>query len=456
MDRYHGFIAGKTQLGEMHGFKPLWMPDFLFDFQKALTEWNIEKGRGALFEDCGLGKTPQYLVWAENVVRHTNKPVLVCTPLAVSGQVVREAGKFGIEAHQSRDGKKRSNITVTNYEMLHQFDPNDFSGMVCDESGILKNFKGKLKNDITVFMRKMQYRSLASATAAPNDYPELGTQSEALGDMGFMDMLNKFFKNDQNNSKVGRHCGNEVKWRLRGHAEKHFWRWVCSWSRAIRKPSDIGFDDGDFILPLLAEVEHIVEAKKLAEGMLFALPAVGMREQREERRRTVDERCEAAANLVNHTGKPFISWCHLNDEGDLLEKMIPDAVQVSGKDSDDAKEEKLSAFASCQVRGLVIKPVIGAWGMNWQHCAHMTTFPSHSFEQYYQLVRRCWRFGQKNEVKVDIVTTEGEQRVLQNHQRKAIQADVMFDNMILEMNNALGIGRHVNKFDREEIIPSWL
>ena len=453
---YDSFIMAKSQTGTMHGFKPTYMPSFLFDFQSALVEWGIEKGRPALFEDCGLGKTPQYLVWSENVVRHTNSKVLVITPCAVSGQVARESAKFDIESAVSRDGKPFKNITITNYEQLHKFNPSDFAGVVCDESGILKNFDGKLRSEIIIFMRKTPYRLLASATPAPNDYPELGNSSEALGDLGFNDMLHKFFKNDQNNCKVGRHRGEVLKWRLRGHAAKHYWRWVCSWARACRKPSDLGFNDRDFILPALTENEHTVVARKLADGMLFALPAMSLIEQREERRRTVQERCEKVSDLINPTGQPAIAWCHLNDEGDLLEKMIPGAIQISGKDSDERKEEKILAFTSGQARVLVTKPTIAAWGLNLQHCNHMTFFPSHSYEQYYQGVRRCWRFGQHRPVTVDVVTTEGEQRVLKNHQRKAKQAEEMFTHLINEMNNVLHIGRQVNEFNKVLEVPSWL
>jgi len=452
---YEQFIESRSHIGWNHGFKPLFMPDFLFDFQSAMTEWAIETGRALLMEDCGLGKTPQFLVWAENVVRHTNKPVLILAPCAVAPQIVRESAKFGIEAYHSRDGKPCKNITVTNYEQLHKFNWTDYGGVVCDEAGILKNFKGKLKNEIIAFMRKIPYRLLATATAAPNDYIELGNHSEALGSLGFMDMLNKYFKNDQNNCKVGRHRGIETKFRLKGHAEIPFWQFISSFARAIRKPSDIGFDDGNFKLPLLTEKEHIVEARRLADGMLFALPAIGMKEEREERRRTIDERCEFAASLVNNTGKPFISWCHLSAEGDLLEKLIPDSVQISGKDSDERKEEKFLAFITGEARGIVTKGQIGAWGLNFQHCNHMTCFPSHSFEQYYQMVRRCWRFGQVNPVQVDVITTEGEQRVIKNHQRKSLKADLMFSNLIKHMDTAIRLNA-VNAHTKKMGVPSWL
>lgn len=451
---YQDFLEHKTQFYGDSGFSPVWMPDWLFDFQAALVEWSIRKGRAAIFADCGLGKTPMELVWAENIARKTGGNVLILTPLAVSHQAVHEAQKFGIDAQRSADGAAHR-ITIANYERLHYFNPSDFAGVVCDESSILKSFDGKRRGEITVFMRKMQYRLLATATAAPNDYIELGTSSEALGYLGHMDMLNRFFKNDLNNSAQGRMRGEVIKWRFKGHAELPFWRWVCSWARAIRRPSDLGFSDDRFVLPPLTEREHLVQADTLPEGMLFALPAAGLKDQRDERRRTVAERCERVAELVGNTGQPALVWCHLNEEGDQLERLIPDAVQVSGADSDDRKEDRMMAFASGKARVLVTKPKIGAWGLNFQHCAHITFFPSHSFEQYYQGVRRCWRFGQKRPVHVDLVTTEGELGVLRNLQRKAEQADRMFSSLVAEMNAAIAIDR-ASQFQSTIEVPQWL
>jgi hypothetical protein len=356
---------------------------------------------------------------------------------------------------RSSDGTAHPGITIANYERLHLFNAADFAGVVCDESSILKSFDGARRGEITAFMRKVPYRLLATATAAPNDYIELGTSSEALGYLGHMDMLNRFFKNDLNNSASGRMRGEVIKWRLKGHAETPFWRWVCSWARAVRRPSDLGFDDARFVLPELIEREHLVEASQLGDGMLFALPAVGLKEQRDERRRTIQERCEKVAALVNSTGEPALVWCHLNEEGDLIEKLIPDAVQVSGKDTDERKEERLTAFADKQARVLVTKPKIGAWGLNYQHCNHVTFFPSHSFEQYYQGVRRCWRFGQERPVTVDVVTTEGERGVMRNLQRKAGQADEMFSRMVAEMNRAIALER-VSTHTRVMEVPSWM
>lgn len=455
MSNYESFLAGRTQLGGEHGFAPEWLPDWLFDFQRSLVDWACRRGRAALFADCGLGKTAMELVWAENVRRHSGGRVLLLTPLAVTHQFREEAEKFGLSVHVSRDGSLGGALTVTNYEKLHLFSPGDFVGVVLDESSILKSFSGATRGALTQFMRKLPYRLLATATAAPNDFIELGTSSEALGYLGHMDMLNKFFRNNLNNSSTGRMGGEQVKWRLKGHAEVPFWRWVCSWARAVRRPSDLGFDDSRFVLPPLLEVEHRVDAKTLADGMLFALPAVGLAEQREERRRTVHERCEAAASLVANTGQPAIVWCHLNDEGDLLEELIPDAKQVAGRMSDEEKEGRLIDFAHGRLRVLVTKPSIGAWGLNYQHCSHVTFFPSHSFEQYYQAVRRCWRFGQKRPVTVDIVATEGELGVLKNLQRKATQADRMFSNLVEQMNASMTVDRR-NTHTTQMEVPSWL
>lgn len=464
MNDYEQFLVEKTHSGSLFGFKPMWLPDFLFDFQMHLVDWALFKGRGAIFADCGLGKTPMQLVWAQNVVEKTNKPVLIITPLAVSAQTIQEANKFKIEAARSSGVAGKPGIKITNYERLHHFNPNDFSGVVCDESSILKSFDGVRRGEITEFMRRMEYRLLCTATAAPNDYIELGTSSEALGELGHMDMLMRFFKNDQHTIKPMRYTGfgtpreykpdHTDKWRFKGHAELAFWRWVCSWARAIRRPSDLGYSDEGFVLPPLDEQEHLVKADKLPDGRLFAVQAVGLKEQRDERRNTIEERCNKVAELVA-AKRPALIWCHLNAEGDLLERIVSDAVQVSGADSDEQKEEKFLAFTKKQILKLVIKPKIGAWGLNFQHCDHVTFFPSHSFEQYYQGVRRCWRFGQRSPVHVDIVTTEGELSVLKNLQRKAVAADRMFSSLVEQMQNANQIDKNI-KFTQTEELPEWL
>jgi len=454
---YKDYLFEKAQLGENNGFENLFMPDFLFDFQKDLLAWSLKKGRSAIFADCGLGKSPIELVWAENIVRKTNGNVLLITPLAVSIQMIKEAEKFNVEAKRSKTGRPDGKITITNYEQLHNFDYNDFEGVICDESSILKNFDGKIKNMINIFMRKIKYRLLATATPSPNDFVELGTSSEALGYLGYMDMLGKFFKNDQNNCATNRRGRfvEATKWRLKGHADKSFWKWITSWSRSIRYPSDLGFEDNGFILPELTENHINLKVKGRNNGMLFSFPAVGLKEQREERSATVDDRCNKAAELVNNSKDFSVVWCNLNREGDLLEKIIPDSIQVSGKDNDDKKEEKLIAFSDGKVRVLIIKPKIGAFGLNWQHCNHMTYFPSHSYEQYYQCIRRCYRFGQKRKVNVDLVYTQGDENIISNLERKKTQAEEMMDKLVIEMKNSLDI-RNIQNFDNRIEVPEWL
>lgn len=454
-ENYNTFLDGKVHVGTNAGFEPLSLPDFLFGFQSRMADWAIRKGRGAILADCGLGKTPMELVWADNVCRKTGSNVIILTCLAVAQQIVAESEKFGIPARQSVDGTAYPGITVTNYEKLHLFNPKDFAGVVCDESSILKNFDGRRKTEITQFIRTRPYRLLASATPAPNDFTELGTSSEALGYMGHVDMLNKFFKNTMNNSARGRIQGEVIKWRFKGHAEDAFWRWVSSWALAARRPSDLGYENGGFNLPKLTHEEHIVEHSIRHEDSLFTLPAVGLLEQRQERRETLVERCEASAEIINRKTEPSISWCHMNDEGDLLEKLIPDAVQISGKDSDSAKERKFLDFSEGKTRVLITKPKIGAWGLNFQHCGHMTFFPSHSFEQYYQAVRRCWRFGRTEPVHVDIITTDGERGVLKNMQNKERQSAQMFESLVRHMSSAKDIPK-TTTFTNDQEVPKWL
>lgn len=777
---YDDFLMRKSHSVDFDGIpeERQTLPDTLFDFQRHLVSWAIQKGRCALFCDCGLGKTFMELVFADNICRSTNGKVLIVTPLAVSHQFVSEGEKFGVFCQKSSSGKPKGDITVTNYERLHLFDPEDYVGVVCDEcfppgtpievlnidnslemkhiedirindkilnangedyvkeiykrsikravclgingrelitcsenhpfftlygwrsaqdlqpgdyvmetktamrlvrgdiqaeicshenaeilrdillsemenesernkgenthhresredrqkgvdlekiirsksysgngedkkpesdvkhrdsekgvvyiaedeaqtfrawgkwdwindpatdfagcswkrmdtgiwfitgpietwisnrlqaglsshreknkyrggrtialreegegseeghyagfsrvesveileqghpelekfrdaegyvyfydlkakrhpsfsvngilvhnSSILKNFDGSRRKIVTEFLKKKRYRLLATATPSPNDYIELGTTSEALGELGYMDMLQRFFKNDQNTIDTKRHWiktgGEAPKWRFKKHAQGPFWKWVCSWARAMRKPSDIGFDDGPFILPELIERQTVILNKKPRPGEMWVRPAVGLAEQRVELRETLTERCEKVAEIISGINGSSVAWCHLNDEGDLLEKIIPGAVQVSGKDSDERKEEILTAFSQGEIDVLVTKPKIASFGMNWQHCSHTTFFPSHSFEQYYQSVRRFWRFGQKNPVTVDIVTTQGGEQVLKNLQRKSKAAEEMFESLVLYMNDSVGIDKR-RKFTNELTIPNWL
>ena len=452
---YQDFIAGKSQWGMRQGFQPDSLPPWLYDFQQYLVDWALHQGRGAIFADCGMGKTAMQLAWSQKIIERTCKPVLIVTPLAVGSQTAIEAERFGIESFRSRDGKMPSDarVVVTNYEQLHKLDPSCFAGVVCDESSAIKDFKSERKSLVVEFLRTIQYRLLCTATAAPNDFWELGTSSEALGLLGFRDMITKFFK--QETSK-DHHGWGRTKYRFRGHAEGPFWSWVCSWARSLQTPADIGFDASRFILPELIEKEHVIVANKKRDGFLFDLPAKDMQEEREERRRTITERCEMAASIATSNGSdPSVVWCELNDEGDLLEKIIPDCVQIKGSMKDDEKEEALIAFSSGQIRRLVTKPKIGAWGLNWQHCSNVVTFPSHSFEQYYQAVRRCYRFGQKNPVTVSIIVSEGEAGIIKNLRRKQDQVNRMFRELCHHMNDAMHI---VNKdfFSEKEVLPSWL
>jgi len=450
--KYKEFLETKQIIGQKNGFniKLSKLNPMLFDWQKKLVQWALLKGSGAIFADCGLGKTPMQLDWADQIVKKINKSILILTPLAVSHQTVREGEKFGIECKRSLDGNIKSKIVITNYEKLHYFNPDKFVGVVCDESSAIKHFSGTRQKLVTQFMSKIKYRLLCTATAAPNDYIELGTASEALGQLGRMDMLGTFFKNDENSLHP---IWWGARWRFKAHAERMFWRWVCSWARALRKPSDMGFDDDGFILPPLIINETIVKASRSFKGGFFVLPAKTLDDQRKERRATINERCEEAANKLNGNFQG-VSWCHLNDEADLLEKMIPDSKQVSGSDSDEKKEETFLAFVNGDLRVLITKPRIGGFGLNWQHCSHMTFFPSHSFEQWYQGIRRCWRFGQKNPVTVDIITTEGEVGVLKNLQRKAEAADKMFTQLVNEMNNELKV-QQLEEYKIKTEAPEW-
>lgn len=510
MSGYADFINRKSQGGIMSGFDPVWMPDFLFDFQQALVAWAVRRGRAAIFADCGLGKTPMQLVWAQNVVEKTNGRVLLLTPLAVGGQTMLEAEKFGIECGRSRDGRlPAQRIVITNYEKLHLFNPADFAGVVCDESSILKHFSGATQSAVTRFMLKIPYRLLCTATAAPNDYIELGTSSQALGELGYSDMLARFFKQsdnkmqqmqqikDQRREKLNNHFGKLSfrvtqqigQWHLKGHAATPFWQWIASWARACRKPSDLGFADDAFALPPLIERSHMIMPERPPDGMLLTLPAIGLNEERDERRRTLDERVALVAELVLAHRYSMI-WCHMNVEGKTLERAIPYSINVEGADDDDYKEaaaswfkgeicichdsrfrDKLAAWQSDKTvtkndttpcicghkdgpRRLISKSKIFGFGINMQFCNHVVTFATHSYEQYYQSVRRCWRFGQKQPVTVDIIATEGERRVQENMTRKALAAEHMFSELVSHMNDATHLVAEHRQSTVE--VPPWI
>lgn len=430
------------------GFNPVFMPDKLFPFQSALVEWAVRKGRAALFADCGLGKSAMQLTFAQNIVQKTARPVLLLTPLAVGGQMLQEAEKFGVEAERSKDGKftPGARVVIANYERLHLFNANDFSGLVCDESGILKNYSGATRNAVIAFTKSIQYRLLATATPAPNDVTELGNSVEALGVMRRVDMLARYFIHDS--SDTG-------KWRIKGHASDAYWAFVASWARAVRHPMDIGFDQTGYDLPLL-KIETNVLSSKAREGYLFAMDARTLNEQREERKSTISERCDAVAQIASSDSSRFIAWCSLNDESAMLANMIPGAVELSGSDADDEKEEKISAFSNGQIQTLVTKPKICSHGINWQSCHRMSFFPSHSHEQFYQAVRRCWRFGQPSPVEVHIVTTEAEAMIVENLRRKEREAAELFGQIVKNMSV-----HHITETtkyqpNKQLILPSWL
>lgn len=394
------------------------------------------------------------LVYAENVVRKTNRPVLLATPLAVGAQFLAEAEKFGVAAKRTRDGHITSEkcVWITNYEQLHKYDPSQFSGFIGDEFSCVKDMKSQTKATVMEFCREMPYRLGDTATAAPNDYHELGNSSEILGYLGFRDMITRFFKQETSKDHLG---WGRTKYHFRGHAEQPFWAWVCSWATSLRKPSDIGFSDDKFQLPPLIQKEIVVENQVVKKGRLFPVAASNMREQKAERRATIKERCEMAAQIAIGCDGPTTLWCELNPEGDLLEKLIPDCVQVSGSMKDEAKEEALTAFTNGQIKRIVLKPRIAGKGLNWQHCANAVELPSYSWENHYQLVRRHYRFGQLNTVTVTLIVSESERGILRSLERKQRQSDRMFNSIVNHMNDPMHLVS-ADKYTLKEEVPSWL
>lgn len=428
---YRAFVLSKEHsLGE-GGFDRLYRNPFEKDFQSYLIDMTVRKGRFSVFADCGLGKTLQQLVWAQNVHLKTGKPVLILAPLSVASQTVLEGEKFGIEAARSRDGTITAPIVTANYERLHYFNPDDFGGVACDESSILKNDKGATRSALTQFLARVPYRTMFTATPSPNDHTELGTTSEALGGLPFMDMLEAFFVSNDNSLHPD-HVGDA--WRFKPHAEPHFWRWVASWAIMVRKPSDLGFVDDGFDLPPLHEIRHTV-ASDPRQGDMFVMPARNMPEVREERKATMEIRCGAAADLIQQH-ESGVMWCQFNAEADMLTKLVPGAVNLSGADKDEVKEEKFDAFRSGEIKYLVTKPQIAAMGVNWQHVNAFTYFDDYSYEQYYQAVRRMWRYGQERPVYGYNIGTEGLVNVTRNRAKKAEKAERMFEQMMHHMLEA--------------------
>lgn len=451
---YLEFIQSKQHTEGNHGLKNFHLNDSLFDYQSHIAEYAIKKGRCAGFVDTGLGKTLIELEIARIYAKETNKPSLIITPLAVAFQFVKEAEKFGIDdVEYSKDGNYSSKIVICNYERLDKFDSSDFDCVILDESSILKNFKGAVKAQITGFLKKIKYRFLFTATPSPNDFIELGTSSEALGYMGYMDMLGKFFTNNENSidpNKMG------VKWVLKSHAQKSFFDWVSGWSISARKPSDVGFNDANHVLPSLNLRENkIFNESNLVvdgQGQLFAMPSTRLTEVREEQKATISQRCEKAVECA----MPFESsvyWCNLNQESDMLSDIDKDAVEVRGSMNLDKKEEILIGFANGDIKRLITKPKITAFGLNWQHCNHTVYFPTFSYEQYYQAIRRFWRFGQKREVFVDLVYSDGQEKVLQSLHSKSQKADELFSKLNSSLNKSYFESK--KEFNQDIIKPSF-
>lgn len=453
---YQDFIRNKKHSIGNFGFEPLWMPDCAFDFQQHIIEKATRKGRIGMFADTGLGKTLMQVSIAENMVRKTNKRVLILTPLAVAFQFIDEAAKIGVgDITHSKDGSAKSKIVVCNYERLHLLNPDDFECVMLDESSILKNFAGKTRDQIVAFIKRVPYRFLSTATPSPNDFIELGNSSEALGYMGYMDMLTKFFKSNQNSvDSNNRNIGE--KFYLKPHAERDFFAWVNQWSVMVKKPSDLGFSDAGYDLPALHVNKHMVNNSKTwcidGQSSLFAMPAKSMTEVREEQKLTVNERCENAVNLAS--GKTSVYWCNLNEESALLSTLDKDAVEIIGGMSIDQKEEILVSFARGDIKRIITKAKMTSMGLNWQHCNHTVFFPTWSYEQYYQAIRRFWRFGQKSEVVCDMVISEGQERVLEALEQKTQKAIDLYGNLVKAANQ--DFTNVVKEFNQTVKLPEFV
>lgn len=451
---YKEFLESKKHLLGEFGFQPNYIPDMAFDFQREIITKACIKGRMAVFADTGLGKTLIQLSLAQNVVNHTDKKVLILTPLAVAFQFILEANKMGIDdIEYSKDGTHTKRIVICNYERLHYFNSEDFVGVVLDESSILKNFDGKIKNQITSFVKKLPYRFLSTATPSPNDFIELGTSSEALGYMGYTDMLGKFFKNN-NNSIDPKHAGE--KWYLKPHAENDFFSWVNQWALMIKMPSDLGFSDEKYILPELVINTHTIENKSLlavdGQIQMFNKPAKGFNEVRHEVKQTIKERCEKAVELAQ--GKTSVYWVNRNEESKLISELDSDAVEIIGSQSMEVKEKILLDFAQGKIKRIITKAKMTGMGLNWQHCNHSVFFPTYSYEQYYQSIRRFWRFGQKNNVTIDMVVSDGQTSVLESLQKKTQKAIELHTNLTNNVNNSFE--HTVKEFNKEIITPKFI
>lgn len=453
---YLTFLESKRHTIGEFGFNPNYFPNIAFDFQKHIIEKAVKKGRMAVFADTGLGKTLIQLSIAKNIINHTNKKVLILTPLAVAFQFILEAEKLGIDdIEYSKDGRHNKKIVICNYERLHYFNSNDFVGVILDESSILKNFNGKIKNQVTSFVKKISYRFLSTATPSPNDFIELGTSSEALGYMGYMDMLGKFFKNNQNSvDSNNRNIGE--KFYLKPHAERDFFAWVNQWAIMVKMPSDLGFSNDRYKLPELIINKHVVKNQSLidvnGQAQMFTPIAKSMTEVRHEQKQTEEKRCERAIELAS--GKTSVYWCNTNNESALLKQNDKEAIEIIGSQSIEKKEEILLAFANGQIKRLITKAKMTSMGLNWQHCSHSVFFPTWSYEQYYQAIRRFWRFGQKNDVTIDMVISDGQTRVLKALEQKTVKAIELHKSLTENVNRTFD--NKIKEFNKEIIKPKFL
>lgn len=435
------------------------LPDSLFPHQKALTAWAIKRGRCAIFADTGLGKTRIQVEWADAVQKYTDGAVLILAPLAVAAQTVKEGAAVGVNVNLCRaPGDLKHGINITNYDRLHKFNPASFTGIVLDESSCIKHHDTQTLAHLLTAFRNTPFKLCASATPAPNDWTELGTHAEFLGICSRVEMLSEYFCHDGAETQV---------WRLKGHAQGAFWRWVSTWGAMVRKPSDLGYDDSAYALPPLKVHEHIIasdHAEANAAGMLFQFEAATLSERRSARRASMTHRVAECAALVNADKKHWVVWCDLNAESDALTAAIDGAVEIRGSQDADTKEQILLDFAAGKIRVLVSKPSITGFGLNWQHCSRMAFVGvTDSFESYYQAVRRCWRFGQKKPVNVHLFVSELEGAVLANLKRKEADAKAMGDMLSAETlaavkDSVLGLTRETNPYDPALRIaaPAWL
>lgn len=423
--RYEDFLASKSTIAVPTGIKDVKpIHEMLFPFQRDIVKWSLNRGRAAIFADCGMGKTFMQLEWA----RQIPGDVLIFCPLAVAEQTIREGKKIGVEVKRAfQQSDCVSGISITNYDRLDKFSLSKFEGIVLDESSILKSIDGKTRTALIAGCQSIPFRLACTATPAPNDYMELGNHAEFLGIMRQIEVLAMFFFHDG---------GETQNWTLKGHAEDAFWKWVCSWSVMIRKPSDLGYQDDGFVLPPMEMHEVVVRSNNPSEGMLFAMPAATLGERLSARRESTAERAEAMAGIVNGTSGPFLVWCNLNVESEQMARLIPVAVEVRGSDSNESKEKSVRDFIDGKIRCLISKPSMTGYGVNLQHCSNVGFLGlSDSYEQFYQAVRRCWRFGQKKKVSCYIVIADTEGAVLENIKRKEGDSLKMAENMVKHMKH---------------------